>query len=72
MHTKPTYWVRSRQTNEISGFGRMPTPAHFKKLEDAKEYRRELNLRRGPYHPGYFVEKEEESPQLFSFGIRRS
>lgn len=71
MQTKPAYWVRSKQTNEISGFGRMPVPARFKKLEDAKQYRRELNLRKGAYHPGYFVEEEESTPVL-SFGTRRS
>jgi hypothetical protein len=67
--TKPTYWVRSKQPNEIGVFGRRPVPAQFKRLEDAKQYRRELNLRRGAFHLGYFV--EQASPQDFSFGIRR-
>ena len=57
-----TYWVRSKQTNEISGFGRTPVPARFKTLDEAKLLRRELNLRRGAYHPGYFVEKQDDSP----------
>ena len=72
MHAKPTYWVRSKQINEISGFGRMPVPAKFKKLQDAKQYRWKLNLRKGAYHPGYFVEEEKESPRVFSFEPRRS
>ena len=59
---KPTYWVRSKQPNEIGVFGRRPVPAQFKKLEDAKQYRRELNLHRGPFHPGYVV---EEQPVIF-------
>jgi anti-sigma B factor antagonist len=49
---KPAYWVRSKQPNEIGVFGRRPVPAQFNKLEDARQYRRELNLRRGPFHPG--------------------
>jgi hypothetical protein len=57
---RPSYWVRSKQTNEISGFGRRPVPARFKKLEDAKLYCRELNLRRGAYHPGYFVQEQDD------------
>ena len=72
MAAKPTYWVRSKQINEISGFGRMPVPAQFKKLEDAKQYRRELNLRKGAYHPGYFVEEQDNAPPVFSFGPRTS
>jgi hypothetical protein len=65
---KPTYWVRSKQVNETSDFGKHPVPAQFKTLEDAKLYRRELNLRRGAYHPGYFVEEQDDSPPPFSFG----
>ena len=57
-----TYWVRSKQTKEASSFGQKPVPAQFKTLEDAKSYRRELNLRRGAYHPGYFVEKQDDTP----------
>ncbi len=67
---RPTYWVRSKQPNEIGIFGRRPVPAQFKKLEDAKQYRRELNLRRGPFHPGYVVEEQAGVP-VFSFGIRK-
>jgi hypothetical protein len=61
MPIKPTYWVRSKQTDEISGFAR-PVPAQFKKLEDAKQYRKELNLRRGAYHPGYIIEEHDGPP----------
>jgi len=62
MLQKPTYWVRSKQTNEISDFARMPVPALFKTLEEAKLYRRELNLHRGAYHPGYFIEEQKDAP----------
>jgi hypothetical protein len=58
----PTYWVRSKQINEIGGFGRRPVPAEFKTLEKAKLYSRQLNLLKGAYHPGYFVEIQEDSP----------
>jgi hypothetical protein len=58
MSEKPTYWVRSKQPNEIGVFGRRPVPARFNKLEDAKQYRRELNLRKGPFHPGYVIEEQ--------------
>jgi anti-sigma B factor antagonist len=58
MLVKPTYWVRSRQPNEIGCFGRMPVPASFETLQAAKQYRTELNLRRGAYHPGYFIEDD--------------
>ena len=71
MSEKPTYWVRSKQPNEIGVFGRRPVPAHFNKLEDAKQYRRELNLRKGPFHPGYVIE-EQVSLQVVSFGVRKS
>ena len=70
MSDKPAYWVRSKQPNEIGVFGRRPVPAQFNKLEDAKQYRRELNLRRGAFHPGYIVEEQAGVP-VFSFGIRR-
>jgi hypothetical protein len=69
---RPTFWVRSKQINEISGFGRTVVPAQFKTLEDAKLYRQQLNLRRGAYHPGYFVEEQDDSPPAFSAGTRRS
>jgi hypothetical protein len=62
MPPKLTYWVRSKQTNEIGGFGLTPVPAQFKTLEEAKLYRRRLNLHRGAYHPGYVVEKQDDSP----------
>ena len=71
MSEKPAYWVRSKQPNEIGVFGRRPVPAQFDKLEDAKQYRRELNLRRGAFHPGYVVEEQVRFPSL-SFGIRQS
>ena len=62
MPIKTTYWVRSKQTNEIGSFGRRPIPAQFKNLEDARDYRREMNLHRGPYHPGYFIEVQDAPP----------
>jgi anti-sigma B factor antagonist len=65
MPEKPTYWVRSKQPNEIGVFGRRPVPAHFNKLEDAKQYRRELNLRKGPFHPGYVIEEQVSLPGGF-------
>lgn len=61
MPKKLTYWVRSKQTNEIGGFGRTPVPARFKRLDEAELLRRKLNLRRGAYHPGYFVEKQDDT-----------
>ena len=69
---KTGYWVRSKQINETSNFGRMPVPARFKTLEAAKLYRQELNLRRGAYHPGYFVEEQDDSPPPFSAATGRS
>ena len=69
---QPTYWVRSKQTNEASGFGRRPVPAEFKTLAEAKQYRRELNLHRGAYHPGYVVEEQDDSPPPFTFDPRKS
>jgi hypothetical protein len=62
MSEKPTYWVRSKQPDEIGVFGRRPVPAQFNKLEDAKQYRRELNLRKGPFHPGYVIEEQVSLP----------
>jgi hypothetical protein len=56
------YWVRSKQTKEPSSFGKHPVPAKFKTLEEANHYRRELNLSKGAYHPGYFVEKQDDTP----------
>ena len=72
MREKPTYWVRSRQANEISENSTMPVPARFMMLEEAKLYRRELNLRRGAYHPGYYVEEQDDSPPAFSTEIGRA
>ena len=69
---KATYWVRSKQANEISGFSGRPVPAHFATLREAEMYRRRLNLHRGPYHPGYIVEEQDDSPPPFSAGIRTS
>ena len=54
---KRAFWVLSKQLQEIGGFGRRRVPAQFKTLEEAKRYCRELNLRKGVYHPGYFVEE---------------
>jgi hypothetical protein len=39
----------------------MPVPAKFKTLQAAKQYRTELNLRRGAYHPGYFIEQQDNA-----------
>jgi hypothetical protein len=64
------YWVRSKQPNETSDFGRRPVPAHFNTLKEAEQYRKELNLRRGAFHPGYFIEEPEDSPPPFSAGTR--
>ena len=72
MLKKPTYWVRSKQANEVTGFGRRPVPARFKTLKEAKLYRRELILHKGAYHPGYVVEEQDDSPPAFSAGTGRS
>jgi hypothetical protein len=50
----------------------MPVPAEFKTIEKAKQYRRELNLRKGAYHPGYYVEKKDDSPVPFSLETGKS
>lgn len=71
MSDKPTYWVRSKQPNEIGVFGRRPVPAQFNKLEDAKQYRRELNLRKGPFHLGYVIEEQVSLPCGFYWDSRR-
>lgn len=57
MAGKRSFWVLSKQPKEIGGFGRHPVPAQFKTLEDAKRYCREVNLKKGAYHPGYFIEE---------------
>jgi len=54
---KRSFWVLSKQPKEVGGFGRRPVPAQFKTQEDAQRYCKELNLRKGAYHPGYFVEE---------------
>lgn len=54
---KRSFWVLSKQPKEIGGFGKRPVPAQFKTAEEAGKYCRELNLKRGAYHPGYFVEE---------------
>ena len=61
---KTAYWVRSKQTNEIGDFGRHPVPARFERLEDAKDYRRQMNFRRGAFHPGYYIDEENGAPVL--------
>ena len=50
----------------------MPVPARFKTLEEAKRYRRDLNLHKGAFHPGYIVEEQDDSPPPFTLGNRRS
>jgi hypothetical protein len=54
---KRAFWVISRQPKEIGKFGRRPVPAQFKTIKEASDYCRELNLCKGAYHPGYFVEE---------------
>jgi len=44
-------------------------PATFKTLEAAKQYRTELNLRRGAYHPWYFIERQENARNLLTTSI---
>ena len=57
MANKRSFWVLSKQPKEIGGFGKRPVPARFKTVEEARQYSRELNLRKGAYHPGYFIEE---------------
>ena len=66
MAKKPTYWVRSKQTNQTADSSYRPVPARFKSLKEAKLYRSELNLRKGAYHPGYFVEQQDDGPAPFT------
>jgi hypothetical protein len=54
---KSAFWVLSKQPKEIGDFGKRRIPAHFKTFEDAKKYCQELNLRKGAYHPGYYIEE---------------
>src|SRR5438046_10291175 len=53
---RPTYWVRSKQINEIGGFGRRSVPAKFKTFEKAQQDSLQLNLQREAFHRGYFIE----------------
>jgi hypothetical protein len=57
MANKRSFWVLSKQPKEIGGFGKSPVPAQFKTVEDAQKYVRNLNLKKGAYHPGYFIEE---------------
>jgi hypothetical protein len=50
----------------------MKVPAQFKTLEEAKQYRRELSLRKGLYHPGYYIEEQDDSSPPFSLGTAQS
>jgi len=60
---KPTYWVRSKKAIGKNG---TPAPFQFKTLAAAKRRLLELNLCRGPYHPGYLLEVQDDRPPLFS------
>jgi hypothetical protein len=62
---QPTYWVLSKQTDQTNTLCATPPPARFKTLAAAQRRRQELNLRRGPYHPGYIVEVQDGAPPLF-------
>jgi len=57
MANKRSFWVLSKQPKEIGSFGRNPVPSQFKTYEEAYKYCRQLNLIRGAYHPGYYVEE---------------
>ena len=57
MANKRAFWVVSKQTNEMGTFGKLRIPVQFKTFEEAKKCAREMNLRKGAYHPGYFVEE---------------
>jgi len=54
---KRSFWVLSKQPKEISGFGKNTVPAQFKTYEEAHRYSRQLNLIKGAYHPGYYIEE---------------
>jgi hypothetical protein len=54
---KRSFWVLSKQPREIGGFGKTPVPAQFKTVEEAQKYVKNLNLKKGAYHPGYFIEE---------------
>ena len=57
MPKKTTFWVLSKQPKEIDGFGKRRVPSQFKTFEEAKKYCREMNLKKGAYHPGYYIEE---------------
>ena len=57
MPKKSTFWVLSKQPQEIGDIGKRRVPVKFKTLEEAKKYRQELNLKKGAYHPGYYIEE---------------
>ena len=57
MPKKSTFWVLSKQLHEISDFGKRRVPSKFKTFEEAKRYCQDLNLKRGVYHPGYYIEE---------------
>ena len=69
MANKRAFWVLSKQPKEVGGFGRRPVPAHFKTAEEAKLYCRELNLRKGAYHPGYFIEERIGGQPVKVYGV---
>jgi hypothetical protein len=52
-----SFWVLTKQPDEITSFGKMRVPAKFKTVEEAKAFCRLLNLRKGAFHPGYFIEE---------------
>jgi hypothetical protein len=54
---KRSFWVMTKQPREISGFGRNPIPSQFKTYEEAQRYCRQMNLNKGAYHPGYYIEE---------------
>jgi anti-sigma B factor antagonist len=44
-------------------------PAKFETLQAAKQYQTELNLRRGPYHPGYFIDQRDNARDLSTTSV---
>jgi len=44
-------------------------PAKFETLQAAKQYRTELNLRKGAYHPGYFIEELDIARDLSTTSV---
>ncbi len=57
MSKRRAFWVLSKQIKEVNRAGNMHVPAQFKTNEEAKKYCQELNLRKGAYHPGYYIEE---------------